>query len=299
MQQTSRENSHNMPQDIEPKSKFYQSQGLTLHYLDWGNESAPTLIFVHGMHDHAHSWDWTARALCQDWHVVAVDLRGHGDSAWSPDGAYHNAYYLLDFAALMETLNLKSAAIVAHSLGGNPSARYAALYPQRVDKLVLVDAMGPSAAIIETWDKQGVVNRSRDWLEKRRETQQKTPRRFATIDDAVARMANANKHLSPEQAHHLALHGVRQNADGYSWKFDPLVGNFQPEDFSIHLAEYWQEITAPTLLCWGPESWTTDPATDGRAAYFRNHQTNTFENAGHWLHHDQLDAFVAALQNFL
>ena len=72
---------------MEPVSKTFTSQGLKLDYLDWGNAGAPILIFVHGLHDHAHSWDWTARAMCRNWHVIALDLRGHGDSDWSPYGA--------------------------------------------------------------------------------------------------------------------------------------------------------------------------------------------------------------------
>ncbi len=288
-----------MTTDIEPVSKTYISQGLQLHYLDWGNAGAPVLLLVHGMRDHARSWDWAARALRNNWHVIAPDLRGHGDSQWSPDGAYLSPYHLLDLADLIDTLGHEQVNIVAHSFGGNPSARYAALYPQRVRKLVLVDAMGPTAPVIARWDKVGPVQRTREWLEKRRETAQATPRRFATLEEAIARMAAANKHLSAEQARHLATHGVRHNVDGYGWKYDPIFGTFLPEDFAIDLAEYWREITAPTLICWGTESWTTNPATDGRAVHFPNHRNLTFEKAGHWLHHDQLDIFIAALNGFL
>jgi len=288
-----------MTTDIEPVSKTYVSQGLKLHYLDWGNESAPPLIFVHGWHDHARAWDWAARALRDKWHVIALDLRGHGDSEWSPDGAYLSPYHLLDFADLVDTLGHEQVTIVAHSFGGNPTSRFAALYPQRVKKLVLVDAMGPTAVAHKHWEELGPVKRTREWLEKRREQITATPRRLATLDEAIARMAKANKHLSEEQVRHLAVHGVRQHADGYSWKYDPVFGTFLPEDFAVDLANYWCEITAPTLICWGPESWTTNPATDGRSVHFRNHQNRTFENAGHWLHHDQLDAFIAALNEFL
>ena len=77
------------------------------------------------------------------------------------------------------------------------------------------------------------------------------------------------------------------------------MGNFAPEDFAVHLVEYWREITADTLICWGNESWTSNPATDGSSAHFRNHRDLTFEKAGHWLHHDQLDIFLAALKEFL
>lgn len=284
---------------VEPVSKYFLSQGLALHYLDWGNEGAPLLLLLHGMRDHARSWDWVARELRNDWHVIAPDLRGHGDSAWSPDGAYHSPYYLLDFTGLVDALGQERLTIVAHSLGGNPAARFAALYPQRVHKLVLVDAMGPTAPVRARWQELGVVNRTRDWLEKSRALALTPPKRFATLEDAIARMAEANTHLSPEQARHLAVHGARAHADGYGWKYDPRISAMLPEDFAIDLASYWREITAPTLLCWGTESWTTDPATDGSSAHFREHRNLTFERAGHWLHHHQLAEFLAALKQFL
>jgi pimeloyl-ACP methyl ester carboxylesterase len=285
--------------DIEPVSKAYVSQGLKLHYLDWGNESAPPLLLVHGMRDHARSWDWVARALRNEWHVIAPDLRGHGDSEWSADGAYLTAYYLLDFTRLVNELGYEQVSVVAHSLGGNPAARFAALFPQRVRKMVLVDAMGPTAPVIARWNELGVVKRTHEWLDKVCEAAGTKPRCYATIEEGMARMTAANKRLSAEQARHLTIHGMRRVEGGYSWKYDPIVGNFMPEDFAIDLAEFWSKVAAPTLICWGTESWTTNPATDGRSIYFRNRRNLTFENAGHWIHHDQLEKFLAALRDFL
>jgi pimeloyl-ACP methyl ester carboxylesterase len=149
------------------------------------------------------------------------------------------------------------------------------------------------------WAEVGPVRRTREWIDKRRETAARPPRRFATLDEAVARMAAANKHLSEDQARHLATHGVRLHSDGYGWKYDPVFGTFLPEDFSVDLAAFWREVSAPTLVCWGTESWTANPEADGQSAHFRTHRNLVFEKAGHWLHHDQLDAFLAALREFL
>ncbi len=288
---------------IEPICRTHISQGLTLHYLDWGNEGAPLLLLIHGMRDHAHSWDWTARAMRDQWHVIAPDLRGHGDSQWSPDGAYLAPYHALDIADLIDTLIDKSGrpqiTIVAHSFGGNAAARYAAMFPERVHKLVLVDGLGPSSENIAKWNGHGSVLRTREWIDKRRETANRKQRRFASMEEAVARMAAANRHLSEDQARYLAIHGARLYADGYGWKYDPAVGIFLPEDFSVDLRAFFREITAPTLLCYGPESWTPHPDTDGCSALFRNHKIAVIENAGHWLHHDQFDRFIAALRDFL
>lgn len=284
---------------LEPVAKTFVSDGLTLSYLDWGNEDAPVLILVHGIRDHARSWDWVARALQSEWRVIALDLRGHGDSDWSPDGAYLTPYHLLDFIHLVEALECDTVTIVAHSFGGNPAVRYAALYPGRVERLVLVDAMGPNGPVIARWDELGPLQRTREWLDKQQAASARPARRFATLDEAIARMAKANPHLSTEQARHLGIHGVREFDDGFGWKYDPRVGNFLPEDFAVHLSAYWRDITAPTLICWGSESWTTNPATDGASDHFRNVQNVAFAQAGHWIHHDRFDEFVGVLREFL
>ena len=285
--------------DFEPVSRTYTTQGLKLHYLDWGNEEAPLVVLLHGMRDHARSWDWTARALRDRFHVIAPDLRGHGDSEWSPDGAYLAAYHVLDLADLLDVLGTRPAALVAHSFSGNFAARYTAMFPERVSKLVIVDGLGPSQEVLRGWAERGPLVRTREWFEGRRKVATQKPRRFASIEDGMARMIAANGKLTPEQARYLTMHGVRRYEDGYSWKYDPVIGTFLPEDFCVDLSAFWREITVPTLLCYGPESWTTHPETDGRAQYFRDHRTVVFENAGHWLHHDRLDAFVATLREFL
>jgi pimeloyl-ACP methyl ester carboxylesterase len=275
-------------QDAEPVSRTLVSQGLKLHYVDWGNEGAPLLLLIHGMRDHARSWDRTARAL-----------RGHGDSQWSPDGAYLSPFHVFDVADLIETLGREQLTIIGHSYGGSVSARYAAIFPQRVRKLVIVDGLGPSTEVLANWSENGPVKRTREWIDKRRKTVARKPRRFDTLAEAVARMAAANRHLSEDQARHLALHGIRRYADGYGWKYDPEVFNFLPEDFAVDSMGFWREIAAPTLLCWGTESWTANPETDARTTSFRDQRTAVFEKAGHWLHHDQPDAFLAVLSEFL
>jgi pimeloyl-ACP methyl ester carboxylesterase len=285
--------------EFEPVSRSFVSQGLKLNYLDWGNVGAPLLVLTHGSKDHARSWDWTARALRRDWRVIAPDLRGHGDSDWSPDGAYLSSYQLLDLANLIDAVGEKSASLVGHSFGGNISARYAAMFPERVRRLALVDGIGPSPSVYEDWARLGSVARSRDWIERRKAVEAKPPPRFATLEEAMARYAAANPHLAPEQGAHLARHGARRFHDGWGWKSDPLVGVFAPEDFSAETSAVWEAVACPTLLFWGAKSFTTNPETDGRGPHFRDHRTVVFEDAGHWLHHERVDAFIAALREFL
>lgn len=284
---------------LEPVSRFFTSQGLRLHYLDWGNEGAPTLVLLHGNADHARAWDWTARALADRFHVVALDLRGHGDSEWSPEGSYVTPYHVLDLVTFLDTLGPEPVSIVAHSFGGNLSWQIAAMYPERVRKLVVVDGLGPAPNAIAEWEKIGPVKRTVDWVAKRQDPRALSQKRFASVGEATDRMAKSNPHLSPGQVRHIAAHGVRQHPDGWSWKFDPRVQMFPPHDFAVPCAPYWDAVKIPVLLFYGTTSWTTNPEEDGRAAHFADRRTIVYEGAGHWVHHDRFPDFIAEVQAFL
>ncbi|WGM39341.1 alpha/beta hydrolase [Caulobacter sp. NIBR1757] len=287
--------------DAGPTSHSFMSQRLRLNYLDWGNPGAPTLVLQHGGQDHARSWDWVARALRRDWHVVCPDLRGHGDSAWSPDGAYMLPYMVYDLAQFIQQSGQEQVAIIAHSLGGAVALRYAGLFPEKVTALVAIEGLGPSPKMYAQRRQTPVGKRWRDWIEQRRGLSGRSPRRYASIDEALLRMREANGHLSEGQARHLTIHGVSRNEDGtYSWKFDNYLRGQPPGDLSEEeLHAVWAEITCPTLLCVGEDSWASNPAKDGRATHFRDAKVVSFENAGHWLHHDQLDRFLAEVTAFL
>ena len=85
-----------MQASLEPASHYFYSDRLKLQFWDWGTGGKPVLILVHGSRDHARSWDWIARALRDDYHVYALDLRGHGNSAWAPGALYSPAEHILD-----------------------------------------------------------------------------------------------------------------------------------------------------------------------------------------------------------
>ena len=286
---------------LGPTSHFFTSLRTRLHYVDWGNRSAPTLILVHGALDHARSWDWTARALARDFHVVAPDLRGHGDSAWSAEGSYLMADFVYDLAQLVEQTGRDKIILVGHSLGGSIALRYAGLFPERIERLVAIEGLGLSPERLKGESIRSTAERWREWIEQRRSSARKAPRHYPTLEAAVARMRERNDHLSGEQALHLTAHGVNRNEDGsYGWKFDPYLRHLPPQNMTDDdLPDFWKAITCPVLLCLGLDSWASNPVKDGRAAHFKNAQLVEFAEAGHWLHHDRFDAFIAELRTFL
>jgi pimeloyl-ACP methyl ester carboxylesterase len=294
-----------MPDDageiIGPVSSTYVSQRLRLHYVDWGNEHKPPLMLVHGGRDHARSWDWVARDLRRDWHVVAPDLRGHGDSSWAIGGHYTLSEFVLDIAQLIDILGVPRVTLVGHSLGGAVSIQYAAVYPERVHKLVAIEGLGPPPQLADRLSGRPPWQRIAEWIQQVREFSARQPRRYPSIEAAAKRMLEANVFLSPEQAHHLTVHGVHRNEDGsYTWKFDNYVRVFYPHRHDVgETRELWGRITCPTLLMRGGESWAADPSKDGRLAAFQNARVLNVPGAGHWVHHDRLDDFLREVRAFL
>lgn len=284
-----------------PTSHSFISQRLKLHYADWGNDDAPPLLLVHGGRDHCRSWDWVAEKLADRYHVIAPDLRGHGDSAWAPDGNYEMGAFVYDLAQLIHQLDLAPVTIVAHSMGGNISLRYTGLYPDSVKKLVAIEGLGPSPKVLSKRIETPFAERFRKWIEDKRQAAGRQPKRYATLDDALARMAAENSYLTPEQARHLTIHGINRNEDGsWSWKFDNYLNVWPTVDLPQEDIEaLWSAITCPTLLLYGADSWASNPEKDGRAVHFKTASVLEFENAGHWLHHDQFDRFMSTLEEFL
>ena len=284
-----------------PTSHIYFSQRLRLHYVDWGNEEAPPMLLVHGGRDHCRNWDWVAEAFRDEYHIIAPDLRGHGDSQWLLGGSYDQVDYVYDIAQLLHQRQHTPVTVIGHSLGGSISLLYAGLYPATVTRLVSIEGMGPPPSIVEERINQPAAVRLQAWIGDLRRIAGRIPRRYRSLEDAYERMQTENPHLTEAQARHLTIHGSNQNEDGtYSWKFDNYVRAFPPvglpyeEQRQLH-----GRISCPTLLFHGQESWASNPADDGRAEHFQNAEVASIANAGHWVHHDQLDEFLAITRAFL
>ncbi len=289
------------PEIIGPASSYYVSQRLRLHFVDWGNEDKPPLVLIHGGRDHARSWDWVARELREDWHVIAPDLRGHGDSAWAIGGHYTVQEFVLDIAQLLITLDLFPVTLLGHSLGGSVATHYASIYPENVAKLVSIEGLGPPPAMFEGRLSKPIWERTDEWIRQVRQFSARLPRRYPSIEAAAARMIEENSFLTPEQARHLTVHGVARNEDGtYSWKFDNYVRVFFPQRYDMgELRRQWGRITCPTLLVRGMQSWAGDPEKDGRMSAFQSARSVGIDGAEHWVHHDQLDEFLRVVRDFL
>jgi len=282
----------------KPTSHSYFSQRLRLHYLDWGNTEAPHMLLVHGVNDHCHTWDWFAARFLDDYHIVAPDLRGHGDSEWVRGSSYHHVDYVYDLAQLVRQTALQPAVVIGHSMGGTLAALYAGLYPERVSALIVLEGIGLWPGM-----PQDVTSgeRIRAWIDNTRQLAGRIPKRYPTLEDAYARMRAANAHLNDEQARLLTVHGSNQNEDGtYTWKYDNYTHAFPA--YRVPDAEttsIWGAIDCPTLIVNAAEGFDHRIGQNGTLGYFQHGRLIDVAQAGHWVHHDQLEEVSVATRNFL
>jgi pimeloyl-ACP methyl ester carboxylesterase len=281
---------------LAPQTRFYESHGLRLHYADWGNEGAPVVILVHGGRDHCRSWDVIARSLQPHFHVLAPDLRGHGDSDWTRGGSYALTEYVYDLAQLVRRIAAPQVMLIGHSMGGMVSLIYSGSFPEQVSKLVVLDGITVRP---DSPKPPPAHERIAKWIGRLDKLHDRSPRRYSTLDAAAAQMVLHNKRLSRELALHLATQGARQNEDGtYSWKFDPYQRASAPHRLwsDDHVA-LWARIICPTLLLNAGESFLAKAA--GLERYFQQARVETILGAGHWLQHDKPQEVLGKIRRFL
>lgn len=283
---------------MEPISHFFYSDRLKLQFWDYGQDGKPALVLVHGGLDHARNWDWVARSLRQEYHVYALDLRGHGNSGWAPGAMYSVAEHVLDLSALLDIINEFPIRLVGHSLGGIIVLHYSGIYPERVQKVVSIEGIGfPQRHRVHA----PASERLRYWIDSVRKSEGREPRSYPNLDAAVARMKEANPHLTDDVARHLTMHGTNWNADGSMiWKFDNFARPITPYGHCVSdAAEIYGRIACPTLLFWGLESFAPVPHDDPRVQAIPDCRLVSVPDAGHWPHHDQLDLFLKETAPFL
>lgn len=276
-----------------PRTGSYRSQRLDLHYVEWGRPGAQPVLLVHGFHDHARSWDFLARALEDDHHLFALDLRGHGDSDWANSGVYALDDFLYDIHRFIADSGFDRVAIVAHSMGGAVCLNYAGLYPERVSRLIAIEG---------TWELERPHREApaglTGWVDQLDGLSARPLAPLASFEEARTRFAARHPHLSAEMVHHLTWHGLRRHENGtVSWKHDPCVRARAPGRYDRDaIIDLWGRILCPVLLMHGAASDKCDATALGHDRHFRDARAVTVPGAGHWVHHDNLLDTVQQVQ---
>jgi esterase len=282
---------------IAPKECDAEINGLKLHYLDWGTEGRPPFVLLHGFSAHARYWDSFAVHMRDDYHVYALDQRGHGDSAWADE--YPPESMVSDLDVFVDRLGLQRFVLLGHSMGGGVAFRYAAEHPERVEKLIIVDSALPNPERIAAPNPNNSVQRSL------------ANDQFASEDEVFGHLMRQSPGANPDRVREVIPYWFRRQNDGrYTFKFDPKlrnrIGNGSPEQLeqlrraATELRSKINRITFPTLLLRGENSDFLSPeAAQETVQALPNATLVTVPHTGHNIPSDDPRAFRAAVKEWL
>lgn len=266
-------------------SRHVRAGGLQLHYLDYGTERLPPMLCVHGSAAHAHWYDFVAADLRADYHVRAIDLRGHGDSEHVSPPDYTFASYAADLHEAVAALKLKDFVLIGHSMGGMVSLYFASTYPGLASHLIVVDSA-------TRMNESGVAGMRR--------VGSREGKSYASHAEFVARykLRPAGTTAAPEVLAHLARLGARRGQDG-RWrpKFDR---NVYATRETFDGLPHWARIKIPALWVRGGLSKRiSDELVEMVRAVCPQILIADVPGADHHVTLDNPDGFVAAVRAFL
>jgi pimeloyl-ACP methyl ester carboxylesterase len=274
--------------------------GIELAVLEWGNADADhTLLLTHGFLD--LSWGWAPMVeagLSDRFHVIAPDMRGHGDSdRVGAGGYYHFMDYVADAASLAELTRRKKLSVIGHSMGGSVASYLVGTYPDRVEKLVLLEGLGPPE------DPTPLPERMSTWIAASARARRERPRAYADVAAAADRLQQHDSLLPRESALFFADHGTSILDDGRrQFKHDPLHVTRGPYPYRVDIAEaFWRAVTCPVLYVEGGESSfrAFGDELDRRLSVFQNAIKKTLAGAGHMMQRHRPKELAQVLLEFL
>lgn len=291
------------------RSEYLDLPSIRLHIRRWGDPAAPTLFLLHGWMDVSASWQFVVDELARDWHIVAPDWRGFGQSQWL-NRPYFFAEHLGDLDAIVARYAADGAPnrLVGHSMGGILACLYAGIRPERVERVISLEGFGIAPTTPDM-----APARYRDWFAALNE-----PPRMHVYPDRTAfarRLQKSDPYLTAERAdflsRHLACigdgtnkHGERRH--GIIWNGDPWHKAASPYLFRLEESmAIWRQITCPVLWVAGRQSWVVrDYAArpgdwEARRACFADVREEWIDQSDHMLHHDQPEAVARLIEKFL
>ena len=266
----------------QPVDRTAQGKGLRIHYLDWGTAGKQPLILLHGIARTAHNFDHLAPRFTDKYHVLSVDLRGHGDSEWSKEGAYLVEDYVSDVEALIAELGLRNLLLWGNSTGGRVAQMIAGRHPELVSAVVVED-VGPERP-------QTISNRRATRMGQEESG-------WGSVDELLAKIKTDYTRTSEPVLRAFAEHGSKRRADGrIVWKRDPaILKGF----VATELWETIRKIKAPIVYILGGASDIVPAETQEELKKaLPQARIVTMPGLGHYPSDEKPDEFVALVEEF-
>jgi len=273
---------------MEPQDRYIEINGLRLHYLQWGHEAMPTILLLHGLTSHARIWDDFAAAFSRSYRIIALDQRGHGESQWSEEMAYSIEDHFCDIAAFIESLDPDRLTILGHSMGGRNALFYAACSPQRVERLITVDARPGNNPVSSETLRCHLTRLPLDAAG------------FEEIAEVVRTLYPA---LDNDVIFHIIRHGYNRLADGRLVpKFDIRMGvPLERSGYAaLDLWLYLEHICCPTLIIrWQDSTFLTPDDARRMCRLLPDARLEEIPQATHMPAQENPSAFNRAVWDFL
>jgi len=267
-----------------PADKFVTVNGLRIHYLEWGSPDKPPLIMLHGIARVAHTFDHIAPHFAPKYHVMAVDMRGHGESDWDPKGAYLVEDYVKDIEGLAAQLRLRNIVIWGNSTGGRVAQVFAGLHPELVSAVISED-VGPERP-----------REIADGMTARLKREDETG--WASEEELFAQQKRGNAQTDENVLRALVHYGTKRRPDGrLIWRRDPAIGNgFIPTE----LWRFVREIKPRIIYILGGRSTIVPQATqDELKKVLPQAQIVTIAGTGHYPSEEKAEEFLGLVDKFL
>lgn len=271
-----------MPVDEAPREQTLMLNGLRLRFLERGPVDGRPMVFLHGTGDNARTWDLLAPHLASQFRVIAPDQRGHGKSGWAVPPAYRCGDYMLDLAALIDSLGLEGMILLGHSMGALHASLYAALNPGRVSALIHVD-IEPCPP---DWNRKYLLGLYKN-----------LPDSYAAPEDYIAELTKNAPYARPEHLRHLAEKSlIRRDGRCYRTYDREILARFDHYDLVGNLSD----IRCPALVIRGAESRVLGhQAAEQMAKAMPAGELVEIPRATHPAHLDNPDRFREAVMDFL
>ena len=269
--------------------KYLNLGDLELHYLEWGSPTNPTVILLHGLRGHAHSWDEVSQALLDKYHVIALDQRGRGSSDWSPVQDYSIEAYSNDLLKLTESLNIDHFILIGHSMGGRNSMYFASQHPDKLIKLGIID-IGPKIDSVGS--------------ERIGDEMANGPIEFTSISEIINHLKKSSPFASDDTLLRRATYATKITDNGtYIWTYDPAIRDQRKTGSNIQPLDLWGDIpkiTCPTMIFRGLQSdILSEEVAQQMVQHFPYSRTVGINNATHTVFEDNPTEFIQELLKFL
>jgi pimeloyl-ACP methyl ester carboxylesterase len=275
--------------DISYRSGNIVLRQMRFHYLDWGDPAAPPIVLLHGGHQSAHSWDLVSLHLAENYRVLALDQRGHGDSEWARDVEYSNHTMSLDAEAFITSMGLQQPVLIGHSMGGRNAMLLAHRSAALLRALVIVD-VGPE---LSEKGRQAIAGFVRENQE------------FNDLEHFVQSVRKYDPYRPREHVERTVKYNMLQRADG---KFVSKC-DYNPRRLGLMHGRGLQDnltlddvrtLDLRTLLVRGANSTILEPeAAERFAGALPKGELVTVPDCGHNVHGQNTKGFISELDRFL